>query len=59
MYDLETDPMEMQNIYGDPAYADVQEMLHKRLEELREYYGDSDELNDKYLKAYLDRRAGR
>jgi arylsulfatase A-like enzyme len=59
MYDLETDPMEMQNIYDDPAYADVQEMLHKRLEELREYYGDSDELNDKYLKAYLDRRAGR
>jgi len=29
-------------------------MLHKRLEELREYYGDSDELNDHFLKAYLD-----
>jgi arylsulfatase A-like enzyme len=59
MYDLETDPMEMKNIYDDPAYADVQEMLHKRLEELREYYGDSDELNDKFLKAYLDHRANR
>jgi arylsulfatase A-like enzyme len=59
MYDLETDPMEMQNIYDDPAYADVREMLHERLEELREYYGDSDELNDKFLKAYLDHRAGR
>jgi arylsulfatase A-like enzyme len=59
MYDLETDPMEMQNIYDDPAYADVREMLHKRLEELREYYGDSDELNDHFLKAYLDHRAGR
>jgi arylsulfatase A-like enzyme len=59
MYDLETDPMEMQNIYDDPAYADVQQMLHERLEELREYYGDSDELNDKFLKAYLDHRAGR
>jgi hypothetical protein len=33
--------------------------LHKRLEELREYYGDSDELNDKFLKAYLDHRANR
>ena len=59
MYDLETDPMEMKNIYNDPAYADVQEMLHKRLEELREYYGDSDELNDKFLKSYLKHRAGR
>ena len=59
MYDLETDPMEMQNIYDDPAYADTREMLHKRLEELREYYGDSDELNDKFLKAYLDHRANR
>lgn len=54
MYDLETDPMEMQNIYDDPVYAEVQEMLHKRLEELRDYYGDSDELNDHFLKAYLD-----
>ena len=59
MYDLETDPMEMQNIYDDPAYADVRKMLHERLEELREYYGDSDELNDHFLKAYLDHRAGR
>jgi arylsulfatase A-like enzyme len=59
MYDLETDPMEMQNIYDDPDYADVREMLHERLEELREYYGDSDELNDHFLKAYLDHQAGR
>ncbi|MBN2481382.1 MAG: DUF4976 domain-containing protein, partial [Bacteroidales bacterium] len=59
MYDLETDPMEMQNIYDDPAYADIREILHKRLEDLREYYGDSDELNDHYLKAYLDQRAAR
>ena len=33
----------------------VQENLHKKLEELRLFYGDSDELNDKFLKAYLDR----
>jgi hypothetical protein len=46
----------MKNIYNNPAYADVQEMLHKRLEELREYYGDSDQLNDHFLKTYLDQR---
>jgi len=59
MYDLEKDPMEMQNVYNDPAYADVQEMLHKKLEELRDYYGDSDELNDKFLKEYLEHRRAR
>ena len=59
MYNLEKDPMEMQNVYNDPAYADVQQMLHKKLEELRDYYGDSDELNEKFLKEYLEHRRAR
>lgn len=59
MYDLKTDPMEMKNIYDDPAYTNVRKILHKRLEELREYYGDSDENNQKFLKAYLDKLARR
>jgi arylsulfatase A-like enzyme len=59
MYDLKTDPMEMRNIYDNPSYADERKKLHERLEELRKYYGDSDELNDKFLKAYLDHQAGR
>ena len=59
MYDLQSDPSEMKNIYNDPEYADTQKILHERLEELRNYYGDSDELNDKYLKAYLDRNKNR
>lgn len=54
MYDLETDPSEMKNIYNDPAYADVQKELHAKLEQLRKDYGDSDENNDRFLKAYLD-----
>ncbi|MEM7374154.1 MAG: sulfatase [Bacteroidota bacterium] len=53
MYDLEKDPSEMNNIYGDPAYAAIQQDLHTRLEELRKQYGDSDELNDMHLKRYL------
>jgi arylsulfatase A-like enzyme len=53
MYDLETDPSEMQNVYDDPAYADVREMMHKRLVEMREKYGDSDENDQHYLKEYL------
>jgi len=56
MYDLEKDPSEMKNIYDDPSYADVKEMMHKKLGEMREKYGDNDELNAKYLKSYLDAR---
>jgi arylsulfatase A-like enzyme len=54
MYDLEKDPQEMKSVYNDPAYADVQEMMHKRLVEIREYYGDNDENNHRFLKEYLE-----
>ncbi len=54
MYDLENDPSEMKNIYDDPAYAEVRDMLHKRLEELRSEYGDSDELNQLFIQKTLE-----
>lgn len=54
MYDLEKDPSEMKSVYNDPAYTDVQEMLHKKLEELRIKYGDSDELNRMFIQKTLD-----
>ncbi len=54
MYDLQTDPSEMKNIYNDPAYADVQNMMHEKLTELRVKYGDSDENNQKFLNEYLE-----
>ncbi|MCW8924915.1 MAG: sulfatase-like hydrolase/transferase [Xanthomonadales bacterium] len=53
LYDLENDPGEMLNVYGDPAYADVQAELHVKLNELRERYGDSDELTRQVLEADL------
>lgn len=53
MYDLENDPHEMNNIYNNSDYKDVRATLHKSLEELRKFYGDSDELNSKYLEEYL------
>jgi len=56
MYDLKTDLNEMKSVYGDPAYSDIQAKLHKKLEELRIKYGDSDELNRKYLEKYLESR---
>jgi hypothetical protein len=43
----------MKSVYNDPAYAEVQKEMHKKLDELREYYGDSDENDQKFLEAYL------
>ncbi|MEN6324137.1 MAG: sulfatase/phosphatase domain-containing protein [Proteiniphilum sp.] len=57
MYDLQKDPKEMKNIYNEPEYAKVREDLHKKLEELRKKYGDSDELNNKFIQEHLKRRA--
>ncbi len=59
MYDLEKDPHEMNNIYEDPDYADVRADMHQKLADLREEYGDSDELQERYLKEYLEYRENR
>ncbi len=59
MYDLKADPKEMSNIYDDPAYAEVRKNLHKRLEELRTQYGDSDELNHRFLQKFLDHKTAK
>ncbi len=56
LYDLQEDPGEMKNVYGDPQYADVRAVLHDKLEELRNRYGDSDELTGRYLREFLERR---
>ena len=53
MYDLEKDPDEMKSVYDDPDYADVKAQMHQKLDELRAYYGDSDQNDQKFLQAYL------
>jgi len=53
LYDLENDPSEMNNIYDDPSYKEVVENMHDRLDEMRNKYGDSDELNERNLERYL------
>ncbi|MEX2565706.1 MAG: sulfatase [Cyclobacteriaceae bacterium] len=55
MYDLEADPNEMNSIYNNPEYKEVQEMLHTRLEELRDQYGDSDALNQQFIDRSLSK----
>ncbi|MEH6779658.1 sulfatase, partial [Maribacter arcticus] len=48
------DPKELTNEYDNPAYASIKEKLHKELEEVRKKYGDSDELNKKYINTFMD-----
>ena len=40
MFDLELDPAEMNNVAGDPSYADARRQLVKTLDRLRAEYGD-------------------
>jgi arylsulfatase A-like enzyme len=56
MYDLEQDPQELNNIYNDPAYAEVQTQLHERLQDLRvQYKDDSDSLNHQWIQSDIER----
>lgn len=55
LYDLAEDPNEMQSVYNNPEYAEVQTMMHQRLSELREKYGDSDSLNQMHITRYINR----
>ena len=56
LYDLESDPTEMDNLYGSPEYAAVQKQMHKKLIEVREKYGDSDEIDKGHLTRFLDKK---
>ena len=49
LYDRLNDPNEMNNVYNDPAYADVVKDLKVKLADLRIKYKDSEELDKKYL----------
>jgi arylsulfatase A-like enzyme len=56
LYDLQKDPNEMNNLYGNPAHDAIVKRLKTELERLRKQYGDSDELSQKLLQEYLARR---
>lgn len=52
LYDRLKDPLEMNNVVDDPAYADTVKKLKKELSDLRVKYKDSKELDQKYIDAY-------
>jgi arylsulfatase A-like enzyme len=55
MYDRKNDPMELKNVYDDPAYAEVRAEMHKKLDELRIKYKDSEELDQHFIQKYRDK----
>jgi arylsulfatase A-like enzyme len=56
LYDLDQDPMELNNVYGDPAYSSVATELTQELDRLRRRYGDSGELDREFLRQDRERR---
>ena len=54
LYDRKKDPLEVKNVYDEPEYAEVVANLKEKLEGLRKQYGDSDELNQKYIDIHLE-----
>ncbi|MBT29800.1 MAG: sulfatase [Thalassobius sp.] len=54
LYDRLKDPQELNNVYNDPAYADVVKDLKEKLADLRVKYKDSEELDQKYIDMYSE-----
>ncbi|WP_405395525.1 sulfatase [Maribacter sp. Asnod2-G09] len=52
LYDRLNDPKEMNNVYHDPAYAATVKKLTADLVEMRKYYKDSPEQDQKYINKY-------
>lgn len=49
LYDIKSDPSEMNNLINDPSYDSILLELKQRLYELKDHYGDTPELEQKYL----------
>ena len=41
LYDLQEDPSEMKNLYGQPGYEEITRQLEKKLVELQQQYQDT------------------
>lgn len=52
LYDRKKDPMEMQNEYNNPEYADVVADLTQQLADMRVKYLDSEEQDQKFIDMY-------
>lgn len=56
LYDREKDPNELHNVYDDPNYKDVVQMMKTKLQELRTKYKDSETLDNYYIQLHNNRK---
>lgn len=56
LYDREKDPQELHNFYYDPQYADIRDMMMQKLKDTRKKYKDSEELDQRFIQEYRDRK---
>lgn len=54
LIDRKKDPQELTNVYNDPAYAEIKQDLHVRLEKLREKYKDNTDLSQGYIDLFMN-----
>ncbi len=54
LIDRKKDPLELKNVYNDPAYATVKKDLHARLDQLRKKYKDNSELSQSYVDKFME-----
>jgi arylsulfatase A-like enzyme len=59
LYDMEKDPQELNNVYDNPDYSGIVQELKTELKRLQAYYGDSDELAQKFIQEDQERRKKR
>ena len=53
LYDRKNDPLELNNVYNDPKYADIVGKMKIKLDSIRERYKDSEELDQKFIDLYV------
>lgn len=54
LIDRRKDPLELKNVYDEPAYSKVKKELHARLDQLREKYKDNAALSQRYVDQFMD-----
>ncbi len=55
LYDRKKDPLEVHNVFHNPAYADTVAQMKEKLKAIRKKYKDSDSLSRKYIQVYREK----
>jgi arylsulfatase A-like enzyme len=54
LIDRKKDPMELKNVYNEPAYSQIKKDLHTRLDQLRKKYKDNTQLSKGYIDKFME-----